>query len=260
MSIKSADDFYTLLCAFPSVKYLTFGFVSFPQSILAAFPSPPQELRLETLDLRFYYNFIHSAMPFLQEGLSEILEDLKHLRVAHMTNRELQLVKLILCQTRESLISAYIGPMMLGNAESQQHTNDPILLLSLSHVKYLTVVIGETDPYTSTQILDRDLLETFSTDDENFKLKEFTTNLKVHVERSDSSLSASFPSVAQWSALDAALSRSQMKELCGVNLNLTVDSGSGYDPQLETLFARVRGIIEDSCKSLMSRDLLRVDK
>ncbi|KAK0439460.1 uncharacterized protein EV420DRAFT_1769447 [Desarmillaria tabescens] len=257
--LENGDDLFTLLCAFPSVKYLNFGFVLFqnPQSTMATFPSPPQELRLETLELQFSYNINHSAMLFLREHFADILSVLKHLRVTYMTSHELQLVRLILSQTRGSLITMYIGPMILGNAESQQHANDPILLLSLSHIEYLTIVLDETDPHISPL---KYWTENFATDDEDFKLRELTINLKVHVEQSDSAFSASFPLAAQWSALEAALCRSQMKNLCRVNLNLTADSGSGYDPQWMTLFARLKGIIEENCQLLMSRHILRVGK
>ncbi|PBK70254.1 hypothetical protein ARMSODRAFT_1036418 [Armillaria solidipes] len=255
--MENGDDLFTLLYNFPSLKYLNFGFVFFrnPYSTMATFPSPPQELRLETLELQLLNHGNHSVMLFLLEHLADILSALKHLRVAYMAARELQLVRLILSQTRESLSIAYIGPTMLGNAESQQHANDPILLLSLSHIEYLTIVIDETDPHTSAL---KYWTENFATDDEDFKLKDLTINLKVHVERSDSTFSASFPLAAQWSALEAALCRSQMKKLRRVNLKLVTDSGFGCDPQLETLFTRLKDIIEDTCQLLMSRDLLRV--
>ncbi|KAK0186194.1 hypothetical protein F5146DRAFT_1227783 [Armillaria mellea] len=257
--MENGDDLFTLLCNLPALKYLNFGLVFFrnPHSATAIFPSPPQELRLETLELQLSNNEHHSVILFLLEHLADILSALKQLRVAHMTARELQLVRLILSQTRESLNIAYIGPMMLGNAESQQHANDPILLLSLSHIEYLTVVIDETDPHTSAL---KYWTENFATDDEDFKLKDLTINLKVHVERSDSILSASFPVAAQWSALEAALCRSQMKKLCRLNLKLVADSEFGNDPRLETLFARLKDIIEDNCQSLMSCNLVRVDR
>lgn len=121
----------------------------------------------------------------------------------------------------------------------------------------MTIVIDETDLHTSAL---KYWTENFATDDEDFKLKDLTINLKVHVERSDSTFSASFPMAAQWSALEAALCRSQMKKLCRVNLKLVTDSGVGYDPQLETLLARLKDIIEDTRQLLMSRDLLRVGK
>ncbi|KAK0209991.1 hypothetical protein DFS33DRAFT_247851 [Desarmillaria ectypa] len=258
MILENGDDLFTLLCALPSVKYLTFGFVIFrnTRSTMAAFPSPPQELRLETLELQFSNNISHSAMLFLREHLADILSTLKHLRIAYMTSHELHLIGLILSQTRDSLITMYIGPMMLSNPSSQQDPNDPILLLSYSHIDYMTVVLDETDPHTSPL---KYWTINLSTDDEDFKLKELTISLKVHVEQSDSAFSASFPSAAQWSALEAALCCPQMKKLCRVNLNIVADSGSGYDPQLKNLFARFQSFLEGNCQLLMNRNLLRVD-
>ncbi len=121
--MENGDDLFTLICNLPSLKYLNFGLVFFrnPHSTTDTFPSPPQELCLETLELQLSNNANHSVMLFLLEHLADILSALKQLRIAYMTARELQLVRLILSQTRESLSMAYIGPMMLGNAESQQH-------------------------------------------------------------------------------------------------------------------------------------------
>ncbi|KAK0493449.1 hypothetical protein EDD18DRAFT_421044 [Armillaria luteobubalina] len=256
--MENGGDLFTLICNLPALKYLNFGLVLFRNllSTTATFPAPPQELRLETLELQLSNHDNYSVMLFLLEHLADILSALKHLRVAYMTARGLQVVKLILSQTRESLRTAYMGSMILGNAESQQHANDPILLLSLSHIEYLTIVIDETDPHTSVL---KYWTENFATDDEDFNLKDLAINLKVHVERSDSTFSASFPVAAQWAALEAALCRSQMKNLCRVSLKLVADTGFGHDPQLETLFARLKDIIEGNCQLLMSRDLLRVD-
>ncbi|KAK0471282.1 hypothetical protein IW261DRAFT_1572159 [Armillaria novae-zelandiae] len=254
----SGDDLFTLLCNLPSLKYLNSGLVLFRdlRSPMATLHSPPQQLRLETLELSVNVN--HSVVMFLLEYLADMLSTLKHLRVACVNVGELQLVRLILSQTRESLRTVYIGPMILGNAESAQHVNDPILLLSLSHIEYLTIVIDETDPHTSAL---KYWTENFATDDEDFNLKDLTINLKVQVERSDSTFSASFPMAAQWSALEAALCRSQMKKLCRVKLRLVAGpEGFEHDPQLETLFFRLKDIIENNCQLLMSRGLLRISE
>ncbi|KAK0227556.1 hypothetical protein IW262DRAFT_541443 [Armillaria fumosa] len=255
--MENGDDLFTLICNLPALKYLNFGLVWFRNLLsTTAFPAPPQELRLETLELHLSNPEIYAVILFLLEHLADILSALMHLRVSYVSARGLQVVRLILSQTRESLRTAYMGSMILGNAESQQHANDPILLLSFSHIEYLTIVIDETDPHTSAL---KYWTGNFATDDEDFNLKDLTINLKVHVERSDSTFSASFPMAAQWAALEAALCRSQMKKLCRVNLKLVADKGFGHDPQLETLFTRLKDIIQGNCQLLMSRDLLRVD-
>ncbi|KAK0206164.1 hypothetical protein DFS33DRAFT_563783 [Desarmillaria ectypa] len=247
LQFERMGDFFSLLQCFPSLRHLLLGsvYVRFNEQNLI---SPSQPVLLDTLEVPFHLSLTSvPTVGLLLDPQSPItLSHLKSLRIARLSLNDLPIILSLMEASRATLVDLLLGPIRMVSASDLDLTRHPTVL-PLYHVRCLQIQISDG-------VLHRRLFKwwtnVFQMSEEDWCLEDVTIRL-----RRDGN-TRTFHDIHQWSLLDAAFTRSCMRELCAVKIHIS------YPPRSltpEIIVSELPGLIRHACPSMVAKALLHVE-
>ncbi|KAK0467950.1 uncharacterized protein EV420DRAFT_436952 [Desarmillaria tabescens] len=247
LQFERTEDFFSLLQCFPSLRHLLLGSVYVRSNEHLRVPHPPPVL-LETLEVPFRLSL--TAIPtvgLLLNPWSPItLSHLKSLRIERLSLNDLPIIMSLMEASRVTLVDLLLGPIRMVTASDLDLTRHP-MVLPLYHLRYLQIQI-------SNSVLHRRLFKwwtnVFQMSEQDWCLEDVTIKLWCDGN------SRTFHDTHQWSLLDAALTRSCMKELRAVNIKISFPPRS-LAPGI--IAPELSDLIRLACPSMVAKALLHVE-
>ncbi|PBL02127.1 hypothetical protein ARMGADRAFT_1158719, partial [Armillaria gallica] len=243
LQFERTGDFFSLLQSFPSLRHLLLGsvYVRFNERHPVSHSQP---VLLETLEVPFHLSLTSvPTVGLLLDPQSPItLSHLKSLRIARLSLNDLPIIISLVEASRAMLVDLFLGPIRMVSASEPGLTIQPTVL-PLYHLRFLQIQISDG-------VLHRRLfkwwINVFQMSEQDWCLEDVTIRL-----RRDGS-TRTFHDTNQWSLLDAAFTRSCMRELRAVKIKISFPPRSLATQELP-------GLIRHACPSMVAKNLLHVE-
>lgn len=151
--------------------------------------------------------------------------------------------------SRSTLVHLLLGPIRMVSAFDFDLTSHP-MILPLYHLRCLQIQISDG-------VLHRRLfkwwINVFQMSEQDWRLEDVTIRL-----RRDGN-TRTFHDNRQWSLLDAAFTRSRMKELHTVKINISFPPRSLASGAIVSEIQELPGLIRLSCPSMVAKAILHVE-